>query len=348
MKRPNGTGHVYKRGQTWTARVVDHYDHIEDKLRPVYKTKGGFKTKREAINYLPTLMKTKRHEHPPLTFAENFSRWRESYAPRVSEGTMAGYVAAYKHLAPVHNIKVDKISTVDLQKCLDDCENRRRTKQMMKVLAGLVFTYAVNDDQIARNPASALYVGEADTKHYEPLTEEQLEKIEKSGLPYADYVVALCYLGHRPSELWAFKKSDYHEENGVCYITGGLKTEAGKTRAVTIPPRIMPIIKRRLAVEGTDLLFPRVDRNRKGEVTGFSQMPEAYFREFIFKPLMDKLGIDGKTVYATRHTYANKIKRATGDEKDKAGLMGHTSYDVTREYYQITTLDEKKAITDQL
>ena len=28
-KRPNGTGNVYKRGETWTARVVDHYVTVE-------------------------------------------------------------------------------------------------------------------------------------------------------------------------------------------------------------------------------------------------------------------------------------------------------------------------------
>jgi len=347
-RRPNGTGNVYKRGQTWTARVVDHYEHKEGKLRPVWKTKGGFKSKKAAINYLPKLMETARVEHKPLLFIEDYNRWRESYASRVSASTMAGYASAFKHLSPLHYRRIDQISAVDLQGVIDKSEARHRTKQMMKITAGLVFTYAINDDQITRNPAATIYVGESDTQHYEPLTEEELSKIEASGLEYSDYVVALCYLGHRPSEFFSFKKSDYHKDGNIHYITGGVKTEAGKTRAVTIPPHILPIIEKRLAVEETEYLFPRYDKNRKGQPVGLSKMPEQYFREFVFKPMMDKLGIVGKTVYAARHTYANKIKRASGDEKDKAGLMGHTSYDVTREYYQTTTLTEKAAITDQL
>ena len=46
----------------------------------------------------------------------------------------------------------------------------------------------------------------------EPLTEEELHTIEQSGLDYSDYVVAMCYLGHRPTEFWAFKKEDYHKD----------------------------------------------------------------------------------------------------------------------------------------
>ena len=115
MKRPNGTGHVYKRGQTWTARVVDHYEHKEDRLLPKYKTKGGFRTKREAINYLPTLYDTARIEHKPKTFEEDFRLWREMYEGRISEKTMEGYKGAFKHFAPLHKYKVDKISAVNTQ-----------------------------------------------------------------------------------------------------------------------------------------------------------------------------------------------------------------------------------------
>lgn len=348
MKRPNGTGYIYKRGSTWTARVVDHYEHREGKLCPVYKTKGGFKTKRDAINYIPTLYATARIEHKPQTFAEDFARWRDMYEGRISEKTMEGYKGAFKHLAPVHHITVDKISAVNLQECLDNCKAGKRTRELMKVTANMVFKFAQDDDQINRNPAANLYTGDGETKHYEPLTEEQLEKIEKSGLPYAEYIVAMCYLGHRPSEFFGFKKSDYHVENDVPFIAGGVKTTAGKTRTVTIPPKVLPIIQARLAVEGTDLLFPRYNKNRKGEPTGFSQMPERYFNKFVWKPIMDALGIVGKVPYAARHTYANKIKRATGDEKDKAELMGHASYETTRKHYQTTTLNEQKAITDQI
>ena len=64
--------------------------------------------------------------------------------------------------------------------------------------------------------------------------------------------------------------------------------------------------------------------------------------------MMARLGIEGKVPYATRHTYANKVKSVAGADKDKATLMGHESYETTKKYYQSTSLQELKRITDQL
>ena len=352
-RRPNGTGNVYPRNNTWTARVVDHYERVivdgKKKLRPVWKTKGGFKTKRDAINYLPVLSQAPFKEHKPQLFLCDYDLWQSLYETRVSGKTMEGYKAAFQHFATLYQYKVDQISTVDLQHCLDNCGKGKRTKQLMKVIAGLVFKYAIDDNQLAKNPAENLYIGDDETTHYAPLTDKELEKIELSGLPYSDYIVAMCYLGHRPAEFFAFRKSDYHRDGEMHYITGGVKTEAGKHRSVTIPPKILPIIQKRLKVEGTDLLFPRYDLKRDGKLAGtLSQMPVRHFNKFVWHPMMEKLGIVGKVPYATRHTYANKMKAVAGDEKDKAALMGHASYDTTRKHYQTTSLPEAKAITDQI
>lgn len=352
-KRPNGSGSVFRRGDGWKAQVVDHYERVDGTksgIRPVYKTKSGFRTKKDALAYLPTLIASSpaNHDHPVLTFSDNFSRWSSVYERRVSQKTMEGYNGAFRHYKKLHLVMVDAISATDLQNCIDLCPAGRRTKQLMKVVANLVFKYCIDDDQVSKNPAANLYIGNEESTHYEPLTEDELASIERCGLPYSDYIVAMCYLGHRPAEFFGFHKSDYHELDGIAYIAGGIKTKAGKERAVTIPPRIAEIIQRQLATEGTDLLFPRIDRNQSGEQTGYSQMPVRYFNKFVWKPLMAQLGIVGKVPYATRHTYANKMKRVTGDEKDKAGLMGHASYSTTREHYQTTTLAEKQAITDQM
>lgn len=54
--RPNGTGSVYKRGKTWMCSVVLGYIILDNgKRKAVRPTKGGFKTKKEAMEYLPIL-----------------------------------------------------------------------------------------------------------------------------------------------------------------------------------------------------------------------------------------------------------------------------------------------------
>lgn len=343
--RGNGQGTAYKRGKTWTAQVVVGWHASSDPSKPPYpvkRTKGGFATKRAALEYAPILLSARYGQQKAQPFIAVMENWRKMYGPRISAKTMEGYVGAFRHFKPLHYMNIDAITAVDLQQCIDDCGHGKRTKQMMKVSAGLVFKYAKDAKMVFDNPAENLYVGNDETTHYDPLTDQELQQIRESGLPYSDYVVALSYLGFRPTEFFALRKTDYHVDGDLHYLVGGIKTEAGKNRAVTIPPSVLPIIQKQLSISGTDLLFPR------SSDSGYDQMPTRYFNKFVWRPMMDRLGIVGKVPYATRHTYANKMKAVTGDEKDKAGLMGHASYETTRKHYQTTSLAEKKAITDQM
>ena len=350
--RGNGQGTAYRRGKTWEARVVIGWKLSGDPPHnvPIYKTKGGFPTKRDAVQYIPTLLSAKATDHKPETLIRNVELWKEQYEPRIAAHSMKGYISALKHFSDLYYKRIDTITAVDIQGCFDRCDRNRRTKDVMRVAIGLVFKYALDANQIMKIPYSSIYMGEDNRGHRAPLTEEELSRIEKSGLPYSDYIVAMSYLGHRPTEFFNLKKQDYYIDGDIHYLVGGIKTEAGIDRAVTIPPHVLPIIQRRLVEEGTDYLFPRYrQRKAPGDTTTIiDQMPTGFFSKYIWKPIMDELGIVGKVPYATRHTYANKMKRVTGDEKDKAGLMGHASYELTREHYQTTSLDEKKAITDQL
>ena len=54
--RGNGTGTVYKRGANWIAVIVTGFELDSDnKMHRKTRSKGGFKTKREALEYIPTL-----------------------------------------------------------------------------------------------------------------------------------------------------------------------------------------------------------------------------------------------------------------------------------------------------
>lgn len=78
-------------------------------------------------------------------------------------------------------------------------------------------------------------------------------------------------------------------------------------------------------------------------------MSDAYFRENVFKPLLNRLGIaEGKVPYGARHTYSDKLKKARGDDKAKAALMGHTDYDFTRKKYQSTDIKDLEKVVKSL
>ena len=64
--------------------------------------------------------------------------------------------------------------------------------------------------------------------------------------------------------------------------------------------------------------------------------------------MMKRLGITDRVPYSTRHTYSNKIKGIEGADRDKADLMGHSSYELTKKVYQTTSIEDRKKITDKL
>ena len=347
--RANGTGTAVQRGKSWEARVIVGWKPSKDGTHkiPEWRTKGGFPTKKEAINYCPALLKSGlRPKQRPArcTLQDVYQEWEPFYAPRVGQSTMVCYQSAYKHFEKLHTRFMDLITASDLQACMDACPAGKRTHQNMKVVAGLLWGYAVDANIIEKDVTENLYIGKHETVQREPITEKELEVIRQAigRERYAEYVYCLCYLGFRPGEFLSLRKDHYRVMDGIEVLVNGSKTEAGRDRVVVIPPVILDIVRSRLFVPGTDLIFPQYGFARvKGTFLGFKQMSDEYFNKHVFKPLCASLGIaEGKVPYCARHTYSDKLKRADGTDKAKAGLMGHTDYAFTKSHYQSTDLDD--------
>ena len=359
--RGNGTGSAYKRGGSWVAQVIVDWRVPADeskRLIPVKVTKGGFKTRDKALQYCPIL---KAEYNGPtasdMTLQQVFDAWEPWYAPRVDSSTMAGYRAAYNYFAKLHPLKIVDISADQLQKCMDDCPRGKRTHQNMKVVAGLLWKYAKSKHIVSQVESEILYTGKGQSKKREALTDIEVEKIRQAigKYRYADYIYALCYLGYRPGEMLELRKDQVIEHEGRLFLVEGKKTTAGINRTVPVHKKIENIVRDRLMVPGTDLIFPQYTFAKPSKerpvapFTGFKEMSDNYFRENAFKPIMASLGIaEGKVPYGARHTFSNKLKDAEGNDIDKARLIGHSDYTFTQTKYQSTDLDELAAVMDSI
>ena len=344
-RKGNGLGCIRKRKNKYEVRITVGWKMAEDGHKiQIFRTKGGFSSRKEASDYLHSISKNDIPKKAQ-TLQQIWERWKTQKEPYIDSVTMAGYKAAYKHYNKLAAIPVDKITVNMLQECIDASGRGRRTRELMKTTMTQLLEYAIDDDQIDKNVARKINLREDNKKSRPPITEDELALIEQAfdSEYYAKYVYALCYLGFRPTEFFSLTKGSYHFENGVHYLVAGIKTEAGKNRPVTIPPKVLPIIEERLAFDASDYLFPRQWKDHT-----YTQMNESYFRERVFKPLMSRLGIEGRVPYSARHTYANKIKNVRGADRDKASLIGHSDYDTTKRFYQSTNLEDRKSITDQL
>lgn len=356
--RGNGMGCAYQRpGQkTWTVEVVvgKKYPNgdVTKPMRPVRKTKGGFPSKKAALDYVSTLQ-MQGDKRVQMSMEQVWLAWKDFYGPRIGASTMDGYYYAYQHFKPLHGVYIDKITADDLQKCMDDCKSGKRTHENMRCVANLLWKYAIDKNILDRNVAANLFTGHGVSVQREALTDRE-EAIVKGAIGkerYAEYVYCLCWLGYRPGEMLSLRKDQLfcapvETESGmidVWYFVNGAKTDAGRDRIVIVPDEILPIILDRTYVPATDLIFPQYQfsRNTLPLFKGFKKMSDAYFRVEVFKPMMQRLGIaEGKVPYAGRHSYADKLKNASGSDKDKASLIGHSNYLTTVNKYQSSHLKD--------
>ena len=338
--RANGTGTAFKRGRTWTARVVIGWKG----KTPIYKTKGGFATKRDALAYVPQLFSHQK-KRPVQTFEEVYKAWLPTHEQRVSRSTINCYRAAYGHFAPLYNVPMQDIDVDALQECMDECRQGKRTKENMRALVGLLYKYAIPRHQADINLGEYLHTGN-DPKSTRPaFTRDQVERIRQQiGVTqFAEYVYVLIYTGFRPTELFNLTQNSH--VNGVLY--GGAKTRAGKGRAVPVSPLIRGYIPKENGNPDA-WLFPR----ENGE-----QMTERYFRDAYFYQILAAAGIQEMptedhpaiyTPYSCRHTFANMLKNVQGSDKDKAALIGHEDYTTTKKLYQSAEIDALNEIISQL
>ena len=352
--RGNGTGCAYYDSvhRYWVAQVVTGYRELppfdpenpENKKQriPIKKTKGGFKTREDALAYCHEL-KGEKPELIHLTLQQVYDKWEPWYKPRVDPDTFGCYRAAYAYFKKLAETKIRDISASDLQECMDDCPKGHRTHQNMKCTAGLLWSFGIDNHYVDKDITRNLFVGKGASVQREPLDDMEVEKIRKEigKDKYAPYVYALCYLGYRPGEMLEIKKDQVREHKGSLYIVEGKKTDAGRDRIVPVHKKIEPIIRYQLGTEGTDYLFPMHILSRKGEFKGYKVMTDNYFNKFAFRPLADRLGIPkNKVPYSARHTFSDKLKDAEGTDKVKAALIGHSDYKFTQKKYQSTSLDE--------
>ncbi len=95
--RGNGQGSVFQLpNKTWIATRVIGYTIGEDgKKHKQTVSKSGFRTKREAVAYLPTLLQQQPEERRKmLTFLELYNKWEPTH--QAGKSTMDCYRSAKK------------------------------------------------------------------------------------------------------------------------------------------------------------------------------------------------------------------------------------------------------------
>lgn len=345
MRNANGSGTVYKlkgrRHNPWIARSFCGCEIAVNKktgaeyAKANYETIGYFKTKDEAQ---ATLFKNRLNPLSPkrdITLQELYTEWSNVYFKNISRSTADNYSSAWLYLTKYGRGKFADLRTSQMQDIVDNAEKSRSTLSKIKILCGLLYKYAMQNDIVNRNYAEFIRLPKEGARVEHDIMSDLDIKVlqENDDIQWVKVILILIYTGMRISEMLNLTRFSVDLQSGI--ITGGVKTDAGKNRIIPIGPKIMPYIKYWYDKKGDTLIC-----NAKGK-----KIDTKTFRDKCFYETLELLNIKKVTPHTTRHTFATLMARASADPLSIQRIMGHTNYAFTANNYTHPYIEElKKAI----
>lgn len=317
LKRPNGTGTVYKlsgrRKRPWVA----------SKARVVI---GYYETKTEALQALEHVSEQTITDKYNMTFAEVYDAWSKEHFSKIKEGARRQHKASYKAFSALHNRKFRSLRASDFQPVLDAHKDTPETLKKYRQLINQMSDWAMREDITTKNYVKYVELASKPKKARDKFTDEEYQKIKDDSSETAKIVVMMLSTGVRPNELFKLELKDYHET----YIITGSKTEAGMNRTIPINPDGREAFKY-FADRATDsLLLSGYEGNKL----------VSNFRKRDYTRLLERLGIPYKVPYTARHTYGSRSVKGGMAPENLKQIMGHTDYTTTVNNYISADIDE--------
>lgn len=335
MRLPNGIGSVHqindgkRRRKPWRARVPAHIEFNAEtgKASQKYINIGYYATEKEAIAALFEYQKNPYTiEASVSTFADVYEMWSKKKFASASKAVQYGYQAAYKHSAPIHDMKMRDIRTIHLEGVMVNIKGGYETQNKTKTLWGQLFKYAMEHDIVQKDYSSFVKIRDKapETKR-DAIPKKDIERIwaeVDKGNEIAELFVIYIYTGLRATELLDVTKDKIFLDKRI--MIAGKKTEAGKDRRIPIHLSILPIIEKRMKAEGNHL-FTTQKKGKTVPLT-YQTLVDKYWGNF-----MSSLNMNYTPHYA-RHTFATLMREAGIEEDIRKLILGHKSADITDRY----------------
>lgn len=218
------------------------------------------------------------------------------------------------------------------------------TKSRIKSMFNLMLDYALEYELIDKNYARTFDLShdivkekEAATRGHIIFTDTEMQVLwdNVDSLRFVDWILIQCYMGWRPQELAKLKIEDVNLDEG--YITGGMKTDAGKNRIVPIHSRIIDLVKKnhKKALElGSEYLFNDPSAVKGGMTITYDKYAGRFTK--IITAL--NLKADHRP-HDPRKTFITMAKKAGVDEYVIKRLIGHRITDITEAAYTERDVD---------
>lgn len=307
-RKANGTGSIYKRGSTYTAK-----HRVFRAGRCLAITKGGFKTKREAQQWLNenSVLDVRAQRQ---TIEETYNEWSSAHYEKITAKKATAYKAAWNCCKSIKDLYWDEIGTAQLQKCVDSALNTHYQRKTVRTVLHSIEAHAIRNGQTDRALTQYLEIPSKTKPHKRPFTAEEIQRVWNAYKtdPFAGAVLIMLYTGMRFGELANQRPENIFLDDG--YMLGGSKTELGKYGEILIIDKIKPLIAKHLL-----------------PVNQFHISSTAFRKHF------DRIdGCQGHAPHECRHTTATLLAEANVPPAVISSIMRHTNYEQTLEYTHVS------------
>ena len=319
--RPNGTGSVYRRGKTWEAAVVLGYRIVDGKARAVRQVKGGFSTKKEAMNYLPELRQQRPKNVP--TIEDLWEQYQLGPYTKLSKSKQTAYRIAFNKMDSIRWQPVDLLTVADLDRLiLDKCPTYYPAKDCRDLLS-LLFQRAMADQFITVNLSKFMTLPDKEETEREAFTQEEIGKLWEdyaAGNWWTGYVLLMCYTGMMPGELLGAKKASIDWDRKEI-LGAGKKTKTRKETPIVLADCILPVLEDLCDhTQGEKLIAINKDR----------------FYE-VFHETHQRAGTRDLKPYSCRHTTATALALDKVAPSIIQKVMRHSKFSSSEGYIHIDT-----------
>lgn len=322
-KRGNGQGTAFKRGSSWTAQTTA-YSFVDDngKLKCKRKTKGGFKTKKEALAYLETLRESETRKMP--TLLDLYSVWKDNEFEKLSKDKKSAYRKARERIEPIIGRKIDSLTTADLQEVLNRNSKSYYTGRDMKTLLSHLYNRACADQFVPTNLTKYIVLPKLEEQEPNPFTAEEVKTMWKAwedGDAFVGYLLTMIYSGMMPGELMSCEKSMIDFDR--CEIYGcGKKTKARKQNPIVFADIVKPVLLNLCDNDSTKL---------------YQKREEDFYREY--HEATQRIGVRDLPPYSCRHTTATEVAKLNINASNIQKIMRHNRISTSQRYIHLG-LDE--------
>ncbi|KEA46547.1 hypothetical protein CR66_01500 [Campylobacter mucosalis] len=345
----NSGGYKVRNGKIYVFGTID-------KVR--YRFSVGKEATKEnltwiARNYwsvLLNLIDEKKTPKQSLKLSDFLLEAIELSAHKRSKSTQSDYISKAKRLIIPYfkAYELGNIKPFDIEQWQSEILKHysTATAKRLKNILNMALNKAYLNDIIPKNPLTLVDSFKIKHEKKEPYTIDEMLKILHFSTGWFRLFLHLAFTtGLRTGELMGLKKSDIDFEKRVIYVNRSItKGEIKESSEIKNHNRIVVL---------ADYLVDELKAYDSGSEWLFvSRLNKPFFEskaitKHYFKPLLERIGVKYKTLYATRHTFISLLRNAGVSKDFVAELAGHSEAISDKHYYKSALTEQKtKAINN--